>query len=281
LKLVLWPHPLVFDYGTALVRTPLDVAPQALLLFALIVCTLIALRRRCALGFLGAWFLATLAPSSSVVPVATQTVAEHRMYLPLAAVLALVIWALYRWLGRVSVFVGIVAALACGALTVARNEQYRSAVALWGDTVAKRPGNARARNALGLALAATGRRSEAVEQLEQAAWLEPKAPEIRNNLANRLAQVGRLAEALEQIDAALRLAPGLAEAHDSKGDILALLGRWPEARDCYATALQLEPELNEAREHLAEALRHAPDSALTGAIAPSAQRPVPSTGGHE
>ena len=41
------------------------------------------------LGFLGAWFFVILAPSSSVVPVAGQTIAEHRMYLPLAAVIVL------------------------------------------------------------------------------------------------------------------------------------------------------------------------------------------------
>jgi protein O-mannosyl-transferase len=280
-KLVLWPHPLVFDYGTTLVLRPLDVAPQAFLLLVLVLSTLIGLRRRPALGFLGVWFLATLAPSSSVVPVVTQTIAEHRMYLPLAAVLALVVLAIYRWLGRAGVFVCAAAALACGVLTSARNEQYCSAVALWGDTVAKRPDNARARNALGLALAGAGRRSDAVEQLEQAARLEPQAPEIRNNLANRLAQVGRLAEALEQIDTGLQLAPDLAEAHDSKGDILALQGRWPEARDSYATALQLKPELAEAREHLLEALRHAPDAAGTHTTAPAVEGVDPPTAPRE
>ena len=59
-----------------------------------------ALWRRSALGFAGVAFFAILAPSSSVVPVATQTMAEHRMYLPLAVVLALGIPGLYALAGR-------------------------------------------------------------------------------------------------------------------------------------------------------------------------------------
>ena len=42
--------------------------------------------------------------------------------------------------------------LAFVALTCRRNEDYRSAVALWGDTVAKRPRNALAHEMLGQAL---------------------------------------------------------------------------------------------------------------------------------
>ena len=36
-------------------------------------------------GFLGAWFWITLAPTSTIVPIATEVAAERRMYLPLAA----------------------------------------------------------------------------------------------------------------------------------------------------------------------------------------------------
>ena len=42
-----------------------------------------------AIGFAGAWFFVILAPTSSVVPLADQPMAEHRMYLSLAAVIAL------------------------------------------------------------------------------------------------------------------------------------------------------------------------------------------------
>src|ERR1019366_8509421 len=75
---------------------------DAALVAALVAATVWALVRRPALGFLGAWFFLILAPSSSFVPVATETMAEHRMYLPLIAVVVLAAVAAWAWLGRLS-----------------------------------------------------------------------------------------------------------------------------------------------------------------------------------
>ena len=58
----------------------------------MIVITLAACRRRSWVGFVGAWFFLILAPTSSVVPLSGQLVAEHRMYLPLAGVIGLTIF---------------------------------------------------------------------------------------------------------------------------------------------------------------------------------------------
>jgi len=52
------------------------------------------------IGFTGVWFFAILAPSSSVVPIATQTIAEHRVYLALASPIVLFTAGLFLWLGR-------------------------------------------------------------------------------------------------------------------------------------------------------------------------------------
>ena len=90
LQLAVWPRPLIFDYGSEVVQSVADVFLPALFLLSLFVGTVIALRRWPIVGFAGAWFFAILAPSSSIVAVVTQTVAEHRMYLSLAAVTSLV-----------------------------------------------------------------------------------------------------------------------------------------------------------------------------------------------
>ncbi|MEO6876250.1 MAG: hypothetical protein ABI222_15655, partial [Opitutaceae bacterium] len=100
LRLAFWPSPLVVDYGTTIVQSLGEVWWQALLLIGLVAGTCFALVRRPAVGFAGVWFFALLAPSSSVVPLITQTMAEHRMYLSLAAVIGLVVLGGYRWLGR-------------------------------------------------------------------------------------------------------------------------------------------------------------------------------------
>src|ERR1022692_3445174 len=96
LWLCFWPHRLIFDYGSALEIPSFRVVPCALIIAGLAAATAWALARRPAVGFLGASFFAILAPSSSIVPVATETIAEHRMYLPLAAVAVLVVLGIHR-----------------------------------------------------------------------------------------------------------------------------------------------------------------------------------------
>ena len=87
LRLCFWPSPLVFDYGIPVARTPLEIVPYAALILCLLIVTGEALRWR-ASGFAGLSFFVILAPTSTIVPLATQPIAEHRMYLPLAAVVA-------------------------------------------------------------------------------------------------------------------------------------------------------------------------------------------------
>src|SRR5208283_721379 len=90
LWLAIWPHPLVFDYGEFVpIRHMGDVAPHAVMLAVLVAGVLVELKRRPAIGLVGAWFFLILAPTSSVVPLVGQPMAEHRMYLPLAAVVTL------------------------------------------------------------------------------------------------------------------------------------------------------------------------------------------------
>jgi hypothetical protein len=86
IKLALWPHPLVFDYGSEILATDLlAVAPYALIIAALLAGVVMVWRRSPMAGFLGGWFFLILAPTSTVVPIAEQPMAESRMYLPLAA----------------------------------------------------------------------------------------------------------------------------------------------------------------------------------------------------
>ncbi len=59
------------------------------------IATLCLLWRRSAIGFVGAWVLLILSPTL-VVPIVTEVAAERRMYLPLAALAALVVVGGYR-----------------------------------------------------------------------------------------------------------------------------------------------------------------------------------------
>ena len=157
LRLSIWPDPLVLDYGTPVAHGVMEIAPYAVAVGLLALAALAALWRWPKAGFLGAWFFAILGPTSSIVPVVTQTIAEHRMYLPLAAVVAGVVvggYAAGQWAvghgacsRRASRLVGssLVAfvAIAFIGLTLRRNFDYRSTLSMWEDVVAKVPYNDR------------------------------------------------------------------------------------------------------------------------------------------
>jgi len=235
-KLAFWPEPLVLDYGMGVVRHAGEVWPQALLLVAFAGATVFALVRRPVLGFAGAWFFITLAPSSSVVPLATQTVSEHRMYLPLAAIAVLVVVSLFTIGGRRGLGVAFGLALLGGGLTLRRNADYENAVTIWADTVAKAPANARAHYNFANALSAAGRSTAAIAHYKTALRLEPRYAAAHYNLGGALLQLGRAGEAVPHYEAALRLEPGSADTHVNLAAALIRLGRGTEAVQHYEAA---------------------------------------------
>ena len=253
LRLAFWPDALVFDYGgLVLVANAAEVVPQAMLLFALLAATAVALWRWPRAGFVGAVFFAVLAPTSSFVPLA-DTMFEHRMYLPLAAILVgIVLLISAAAQPRAIAFLALLA-FPLSWLTIERNQAYRSELALWHDTVAKRPENVRAHYTLGSVLAAHERWADAIAEYERALRLRPDSPEANNNLGNALVQTGRAAEAVPRYEAALRSAPS-ADTHNNLANALQRLGRLPEARAHYLAALKLRPTLADAHNNLGNVL---------------------------
>jgi Flp pilus assembly protein TadD/uncharacterized membrane protein len=254
LRLSFWPHPLVVDYGTAVVRSLGEVWWQAPVVLALLGLTIWALIRKPRRGFLGLWFFAILAPSSSVVPLTTQTMAEHRMYLPLAAVIALVVTGIYSYLGRKSLPVFVALAVGAALLTERRNDDYRDAVSLWSATVANYPNNPRAHHNLSSSLLQAHRLPEATAQAEIALKLRPDYADAQDNLGNALWMAGRVAEAAPHYQEALRLNPRSAEAHSNLGNVRLMEGRTAEAIALYEEALRLDASQVEARNNLGYAL---------------------------
>ena len=164
LKLSFWPHPLVLDYGWPMAEKLGDVWSYALVLVGLLAGTVVAIRKRPGLGFLGIWFFVILGPSSSFVPIISEVAAEHRMYLPLAAVVVGVVVCGYivgiALLARLSISdrgrtrlgwaLGYILAggvvVILGLLTFDRNNDYASEFSIWDVTVKACPGNQRAYN---------------------------------------------------------------------------------------------------------------------------------------
>jgi len=253
-RLAFWPAPLVLDYGVVTTKFLSEVWPQAALLVALFGATLIALTRCPPWGFVGAWFFLLLAPTSSVLPLATQTIAEHRMYLPLAAIIAAIVVGVWHLLGRRSVVVFVAIAIALGALTAQRNIDYRSAVSIWQDNIAKRPDSPRPYGELASALSDTGRIPEALAAYDTAVRLLPNYPKVRHNYGVALAAAGRLDEAAAQFELAVAQLPTLADAHYELGNVRHEQGRNVEALACYEAAIRLRPDFALAHNNAANIL---------------------------
>jgi tetratricopeptide (TPR) repeat protein len=253
-RLGAWPDALVFDYGTDVIGRVRDVLPQLMVLAAFAGGIVVALRRNHALGFLGFAFLAVLAPSSSVVPVITQTMAEHRMYLPLAALIAAAVLGFERCIGRYTVAVAGVLAVALALLTVRRNQDYRSDFALWSDTLAKRPNNARAHYNVASGLVKQDREADAEREFQAALQLKPNYAEAYYNLGNARMRRGDVDAAIDYFGAALRYRPDYAKAHYNLATALHSRGRFAEAAIHYAAAVRLEPDDAEAHNNFGAVL---------------------------
>ncbi len=232
LRLTIWPRSLVAFYGWPLPFALRDVLPYASLVAILLIVTIVAMRRVPMLGFLGAWFFITLAPTSSIVPIATEVGAERRMYLPLLAVIALVVvsarlaWGLIeRRLGeglllrvlrvprvprvpRVLRGGEVVATLVVFALagtlaagTLARNREYQSALTMARTVVERRP-TAIAHHMLAEQLTLAAQHDEAVLHLGEA--VRGGDSRAAYALGIELFNQGKLQEALDQLDAFVR-----------------------------------------------------------------------------
>jgi hypothetical protein len=203
LRLAVWPSELCLDYGWPPASTVADVLWPAIVVVGLLAATVWALVKRPAWGFLVAWFFAILALTSSVVALA-QAAFEHRMYLPLAAVVTAVVvggWAAGQWLVRRGLIplpalqasgglLVMFAIIAFGFLTFQRNADYRSALSIWEDTVAKAPDNERVRSNLGNALAAGGELEKAIAQYRQSLRIKHGYDQGHFNLGVALAGRG-------------------------------------------------------------------------------------------
>jgi protein O-mannosyl-transferase len=91
LRRSLWPYPLVFAYGEPRALVLGDVLPEASLILALAALACWSWWKAPRVGVLALAFFLVLAPTSSVVPIATEVGAERRMYLPLMALTVLVV----------------------------------------------------------------------------------------------------------------------------------------------------------------------------------------------
>ncbi|UCC28979.1 MAG: tetratricopeptide repeat protein [Phycisphaerales bacterium] len=290
-RLSLWPDPLCLDYAWPVARSVREVVTPALLVIPLLLGTLWALLRKSWLGFVGAWFFLTLAPTSSFIPIKDPAF-EHRMYLALAAVVVAVVLggyaALEDALSRLSIvpwettprrvvnasLVAMVVALSVYG-TVLRNQDYASELTMWRDVLAKSPDNARGHLGLGTAVFNLAKSSdnarghpglgtavsdrdlmeEAEEAFRRAVQLKPSYTDGYYNLGNALAENGKLEEAVAAYRRALQLRPRYAKAHYNLANTLKKQEKFDAAIASYRNALRANPRHMAAHINLGNTLK--------------------------
>jgi Flp pilus assembly protein TadD len=343
LRLVVWPRELVIDYGVPVPLTLDKVVWPAVVVISLIVSAAVAIRYRPRAGFLLAAVFITLAPTSSIVPIATEVGAERRMYLPLAAIAVLAVCATYRaWCvvpGQLGQYAAVTVALrrhaawaaavtvsTAAALfftgTIVRNREYHSLLKLAQTAVERRPhgrvyfmlGNAlsltgqraaavshfrrsardfapahfalgverlsegqleqgvgdlrtfvrlmpehpsvaSARHMLAMALAAQGKRDEAIAELQHVLAVGQASASVHGLMGELLLESGQHAEAVTHLERSLSRRPNDARMHNVLGTALARIGRLREAEVHFRRATELDPAMEAARSNVVAAER--------------------------
>jgi tetratricopeptide (TPR) repeat protein len=237
--------------------------PGVIVIGVLLAATVVALVRRPMWGFAGAWFFLILAPTSSIMPI-RDLAFEHRMYLPLAAIAAAAVIAIYllgerlaRRLGEteaeqtltaelLALVLAISAAAILGALTWRRNAQYQTGIAIWQDTVNKRRDNPRAWNNLADAAINAGDYTHVLRYCDEAIRLKPDFPEPYNNRGLWYAKQGQYEEAVDNYSLAIQMRENFPMAYNNRGIAYAEAGRSDEALRDWGKALKLNPDYAEA-----------------------------------
>lgn len=189
LRLVVVPYPLRGAYDWSVVTSLGAAILPGLAILALVLVTARLLAIRPTAGFCGALFFLLLAPTSSVMPIITETVAERRMYVPMLAVLVPLVLLGERLLRskhaqRWSPILVVAAAVGLGLLSRQRVAVYADPVTFWSDVFEKRNPAERGflaaliRCNLATGLHDAGRVDEAITLLEelpqfqQVTWIE-------------------------------------------------------------------------------------------------------------
>ncbi len=263
LKLSFWPACLVFDYGATVEKRPLVLLACMAVVLPLAALSMVALRRKPVAGFIGSTFFLILAPTTSFVPVATQTMAEHRMYLPLAALVVAVAAFIYKARPWLAFTAGPVLAVALGFATWQRNITYGTAEAIWADTVRKAPDNVRALNNLAVIHLENNHADKAIPLLRDAVGLVPGFAMARCNLGRAL-----IRQFLDESGRG-RLAADMTEGADfgkppTEATEASLSSRAQEGLACLEKAVELEPLNARFHAHLGNALLslNRPEAAL-------------------
>lgn len=261
------------------------------LILALVEAGVWMVKRQRMVAFGLVWFVVTMLPESSVLPL-PDVMFEHRLYLPMVGLVMAGVAGAYWWWPKKDLdklklgMLGLV--VICGVLTWQRNKVWKDEISLWSDVVTKAQENMRAHqilgynlelvgeyegaqaeylkarelradnvvvvNDLGRLMGLQGRYGEAEEWYRKALEINPKNLNSYNGLGNLRLNQGRLEEAEEFYLKALENSGKDLAAYNNLGYVYMLQERWEEAEEMFEQALKIDPEFEQAKGNLEYAL---------------------------
>lgn len=266
LRLVVLPWPQCVDYGWRPAADLAEAAGPLLAMGLLGLATVALLVTRPRIGFLPLAFFFMLAPTSSVVPI-VDLAFEHRMYLPLAAVVCLGVGVCHLLLAdrpKTARLLLACVVVALGLRTVARNEDYDTRERFWASVVEVCPENPRGWHNLARNRQQEGRLPEAIDAARR--WIET-ASSLGQSTAEATLVLGELQavsgdpgapatldRAIELYAAEPQRAQGTCAARIACGSYFQIKNDWAKAAEQYRLATEAEPASAPALAMLGSAL---------------------------
>jgi protein O-mannosyl-transferase len=258
LKLVVWPWPLLIHYELPYLKTLAEAWMYVLPMLILGIGTLVLLWRNHPIGFLGAAIFAILS-ATSVVPITTEVAAERRMYLPLAAIVVLVVigghllaarrfgdravisWKQLKIEPPLIVLVIAALSLACGITSANRVQKFYYPMAIWEEILEHQPGNSIAHGNRAFLLHEAGNDAEAIGEYRTAVRLMPDDVTTLMDLSTLLLAKGDYKEAAEHLQHVVGLLPRDLRMRNNLAAALYHLHRYDDAIAQFRIALKIDP----------------------------------------
>jgi Flp pilus assembly protein TadD len=276
LKLIVWPWPLLIHYQLPYLTTFTDSWMYVFPVLLLGLATLVLLWRNHPAGFLGACVFALLAPTF-LVPILSEMAAERRVYLPLAAIVTVLVMGGYMLASRVSSrrdnapkssyrlghpmgaigFLTLAVAIAFGLISANRLGAYDEEINLWKEVLVFQPDNHVAHQNFGFYLDKVGKVSEAIEHYREAVRLSPDSAQAHYSLGLLLLKSGRAEDAVKDFQDAAHIMAKDASVQNNLAVALFMAGRNDESIAAFEQTLQLDPDRWAARCNLGLALQKA------------------------
>lgn len=259
LSLAFWPVAQCVYPAWPVSHSIQEVLPQFALISGLLLLTLWAIAYRPRWSFLGGCFFLVLAPTSSVIPI-KDLAFEHRMYLPLAALISLLLVGFYEMVSRIGLgnllasrlhlMATFFVATLLGVTAFERNKVYESEISLWKDTLVKAPRNVPVWVGLGGILAKEKKYEEAREHFERALEVAPNDSNANTSYAGLLIELGEYERAGDHLATALQSDSSNVDAITNMGHLQSRLGNYIAAAKCFEAAVLNSPNDEELQSSL-------------------------------